>query len=98
MRQLTLVEPRRVEWQDVPAPVLEDGRQAIVRPLAVALCDVDQPMIFGDAPAAAPVALGHEVVAEVVETGEAVTSVAVGDRVVVPFQVSCGRCTRCGNG
>jgi len=98
MRQLTLVEPKKVEWQEVPAPVIEDGRQALVRPIAVALCDADQPMILGEAPAAIPVPLGHEFVAEVAEVGEDVGTVAVGDHVIVPFQISCGHCARCGRG
>jgi alcohol dehydrogenase len=98
MRQLTLVEPKRVEWQEVPDPAIEDSRQALVRPIAVALCDADQPMILGEAPAAVPVALGHEFVAEVAEVGDEVGSVSAGERVIVPFQISCGHCARCGRG
>src|SRR3954447_20864420 len=98
MRQLTLVEPRKVEWQEVTAPSIEDGRQALVRPIAVALCDADQPAILGESPAAVPVALGHEFVAEVTEVGEDVQSFKADDRVIVPFQISCGHCARCGRG
>ncbi len=98
MRQLTLLEPKKVEWQEVPEPVIEDGRQALVRPIAVALCDADQPAILGESPAAVPVALGHEFVAEVAEVGEDVGTVSVGDRVIVPFQISCGHCVRCAGG
>ena len=47
MRQLTLVEPRRLEWLDVDEPERQDGRDAIVRPLAVATCDLDAPVIAG---------------------------------------------------
>ena len=43
-------------------------------------------------------AVGHEGVAEVVAIGDAVTSVTVGDRVVVPFQISCGTCAACRRG
>jgi alcohol dehydrogenase len=43
-------------------------------------------------------ALGHEGVAEVVEVGESVTKVSVGDRVIVPFQISCGECAHCRRG
>ena len=98
MRQLTLVEPKKVEWQEVAVPAIEDGRQALVRPIAVALCDADQPAILGESPAAFPVALGHEFAAEVAEVGEDVVTVSVGDRVIVPFQISCGHCVRCGRG
>ena len=98
MRQLTLLEPEKVEWQEVPEPVIEDGRQALVRPIAVALCDADQPAILGESPAAVPVALGHEFVADVAEVGEDVGTVSAGDRVIVPFQISCGHCVRCAGG
>ena len=45
---------------------------------------------LGRAPLPGPFAFGHEFVADVIETGDAVTSVRAGDRVIVPFQVSCG--------
>ena len=97
MRQLTLTEERAVQWHDVPDPVLEGPREALVRPLAVALCDIDQPIIRGEAPFPGPIALGHECVAEVVEAGSDV-GFRPGQRVVVPFQVSCGECERCRRG
>ncbi|MBJ8344394.1 zinc-binding dehydrogenase [Antrihabitans sp. YC2-6] len=53
---------------------------------------------FGPKPYAEPCAIGHECVAEVVEAGPGVTEVAVGDKVVVPYQVSCGQCEMCGRG
>lgn len=95
MRQLTLTGPRTLEWATVPEPDLQDDGQALVRPLAVATCDLDQPMVLGRAPFPAPIALGHECVAEVLAVGRSVRSVRVGDRVVVPFQISCGTCTPC---
>lgn len=96
MRQLTLTGPKTLEWLTVPEPDLQDDGQALVRPLAVATCDLDQPMILGRAPFPTPIALGHECVAEVVAVGRGVRGSRVGDRVVVPFQVSCGTCTPCG--
>ncbi len=98
MRALTVTEERTVEWREAPDPAIADPRQAIVRPITVALCDLDQPMVRGEAPFPAPIALGHEGIAEVVEVGEGVRSVAAGDRVVVPFQISCGECDRCAAG
>jgi alcohol dehydrogenase len=52
-------------------------------------------MIFGQTPFAMPIHLGHECVAEVVEGPD---RFAAGDRVVVPFQISCGTCGRCERG
>jgi alcohol dehydrogenase len=95
MRSLVLEEARRLAWRDAPEPKREREREAIVRPLAVATCDLDQPMIFGQMPFQFPIGLGHECVAEVVEGPERFTA---GDRVVVPFQISCGTCERCRRG
>lgn len=95
MRQLVLEGPRHLAWHDVADPVREGDGEALVRPLAVALCDLDQPMIFGEAPTFGPTALGHECVAEVVEGGG---GFAAGERVVVPFQISCGACAPCRRG
>jgi alcohol dehydrogenase len=95
MRQLTCVGPNQLEWQDVPAPRLQGDGEALVRPLAVARCDIDRMLIAGGIPQRGPFALGHECVAEVVELGDAVRGVAVGQRVVVSFQLSCGQCRSC---
>jgi alcohol dehydrogenase len=97
MRQLEIVGKREVRWNDVPAPRLESDRQALVRPLAVAMCDLDAVFLSGAIPIAEPFALGHECVAEVVEVGDAV-QVQPGDTVVVPFQISCGECAACARG
>ncbi len=98
MQQLTLTEEREVAWLEVREPRIEGPGEAIVRPIAVALCDLDQPTIRGETPIPGPVALGHESIADVVEVGEGVETVEVGDRVVVPFQISCGECERCRGG
>lgn len=94
MRQLTYVSPGIVEWQDGDEPTLPDQGAALVRPLAVARCDLDPVMAeLGLFPG--PFAVGHETVAEVVGIGDDVTEHRVGDRVLVPFQVSCGACGPC---
>jgi alcohol dehydrogenase len=94
MRQLTFVEAGRLEWWDVDEPRLAGDREALVRPLAVATCDLDALIVRGGAPIEGPFPLGHECVAEVVEPGEA-ARLSPGDRVTVPFQISCGECGRC---
>ncbi|HEY2258717.1 MAG TPA: alcohol dehydrogenase catalytic domain-containing protein [Solirubrobacteraceae bacterium] len=94
MRQLAFIEAGRVAWQQVPDPQLTDPRGALVRPLAVARCDLDQPMAaVGFFPG--PFAVGHETVAEVIAVGDEVSERRVGERVLVPFQVSCGTCVAC---
>ncbi len=96
MRQLTLIEPHRLEWWDVDAPERQDARDALVRPLAVATCDLDAPIIAGRTPYEPPIAVGHECVAEVVEAPDG--GPEQGTRVSVPFQISCGECVRCRRG
>jgi threonine dehydrogenase-like Zn-dependent dehydrogenase len=96
MRQLTLIEPRRLEWSDVDDPERRDARDALVRPLAVATCDLDAPIIAGRTPYEPPIAVGHECVAEVVEADDG--GPELGALVSVPFQVSCGDCERCRRG
>ena len=98
MRQLTFVEPRKLEWRDVAEPKLDADIQAIVRPVAVATCDLDLALVRGTAPAGREFAFGHEGVAEVVEIGDDVGTVAPGMLVSVPFQISCGQCARCVKG
>src|SRR5215212_293971 len=92
MRQLTMTGPRDLQWQEVAEPDLRNEGEALVRPLAVATCDLDGAIVRGETPMPGPIALGHEGIAEVLDIGKAVTSVRRGDRVVVPFQISCGEC------
>ena len=98
MQQLTMTSPGDLEWQDVPEPDLRGDQEALVRPLAVATCDLDAAMAAGQTPLPGPIALGHEGIAEVVEVGGAVTGVRRGDLVVIPFQISCGECEFCRRG
>ena len=96
MRELTLVEPRRLEWGAVDEPRRQDDRDATVRPLAVATCDLDAMIITGGTPWQPPIAIGHECVAEVLEAADG--GPEPGTLVSVPFQISCGDCARCRRG
>ncbi len=98
MRQFTFVGSRILEWRDAPEPAIEAGSQAIVRPIAVALCDLDRAVISGRVPYPGPFAFGHECTAEVVSVGDEVTTARPGDVVSVAFQISCGTCDRCSRG
>jgi alcohol dehydrogenase len=98
MRQLTFLEPGRVRWEEAPEPRLDAPEAALVRPIVVTTCDLDHAIVHGRAPLPGPFPLGHEFVADVVEVGAAVAGFAPGDRVVVPFQIGCGRCARCARG
>jgi alcohol dehydrogenase len=95
MRALTYVGPRDLQWREAPDAALGGDQEAIVVPLAVATCDLDAGIVAGASPFPAPFVLGHEGVAEVVEVGDAVTTVKPGDHVLVPFQINCGTCGAC---
>jgi alcohol dehydrogenase len=95
MRALTFAGRDTLEWREAPEPRLGGDGEAIVRPLAVATCDLDDLIVGGHSPFQPPFVLGHEGVAEVVEVGDGVSAVSPGDRVVVPFQISCGGCAAC---
>lgn len=98
MRQLVYIKPGVAEWQDAADPRLASPDDAIVRPIAVAACDLDTALMRGLAPFPGPFPLGHEFVAEIVAVGEAVRGFAPGQRVIVPFQIACGQCDRCRRG
>jgi alcohol dehydrogenase len=95
MRQLTCVEAGKLGWREVPEPRIAGDGEAIVRPLAVARCDIDLFLAAGFFPLRGPFALGHECVGEIVALGDGVRGRSIGQRAVVSFQVSCGRCGRC---
>ena len=98
MRQLTFEETGRYGWRDVAEPEITQPQQALVRPLAVACCDLDVAVARGAAPLPPGYAVGHEGIAEVVAVGDSVSGFRAGDRVVVPFQLSCGTCRECRRG
>ncbi|HKV22563.1 MAG TPA: alcohol dehydrogenase catalytic domain-containing protein [Mycobacterium sp.] len=98
MQQLVFEDVGRYTWREAADPQISGGRQAIVRPVAVACCDLDVGVARGVLPMPPGHAVGHEGLAEVVAVGEDVTSVRVGDRVVVPFQINCGQCSACRRG
>jgi threonine dehydrogenase-like Zn-dependent dehydrogenase len=98
MRQLTYQEPGHYDWQEAPEPEITGAQQALVRPLMVACCDLDVAVAEGRLPMPPGHAVGHEGLAEVIEVGDDVRDVAVGDRVIVPFQISCGSCRSCRRG
>lgn len=95
MRALTLNGPEAVSVRDLPDPVVQEPTDAVVRVEAAGLCGSDLHPYLAREPVRWGVVPGHEVVGEVVDIGRSVTRVAVGDRVVVPFSTSCGRCKPC---
>ena len=98
MHQLMFQAAGEYAWREAPDPQLTGPEQAIVRPLAVACCDLDVAVVRGGLPMPPGHAVGHEGVAEIIATGDAVRDFKIGDRVIVPFQISCGTCAACVRG
>lgn len=90
--------PDACSWRDVSDPEIASGTAALVRPIAVACCDLDVAVSEGRLPMAPGHALGHEGVCEVVAVGDDVAEFSAGDRVIVPFQINCGTCRACHRG
>jgi alcohol dehydrogenase len=84
-----------IAWEEIETPKLLEPRDALVRPIAVARCDLDPAIALGLYPMPAPFVMGHEMVGEVVAVGEAIRNVRLGDKVIVPFQLSCMTCAPC---
>jgi alcohol dehydrogenase len=95
MRSLFFEAVNQVNWRDIPEPKIQADHEVLVATIAATTCYVDTMIIAGKSPFAPPFALGHESVARVVDLGDAVTSLRIGDIVAVPYHRSCGVCPSC---
>ncbi|WFR80161.1 glutathione-dependent formaldehyde dehydrogenase [Janthinobacterium rivuli] len=87
---------RDVRIEQVPDPAILNPGDAIIKVSSTAICGSDLHLYNGVVPSMEQGdILGHEFMGEVVETGSAVRKLKVGDRVVVPFPIACGRCFFC---
>ena len=99
MKALTWQGRRDVRVEDVPDPVIEQPTDAIVRITTTAICGSDLHLYEVLGPFIDEgFVLGHEPMGIVEEVGSDVGELAAGDRVVIPFQVSCGHCVMCEQG
>ena len=98
MRAVTFQSPGVVSVEDRPEPELTDSAEAIVRVEATGVCGSDLHIYHGRVQIEPGFTIGHEYVGTVLATGDAVTRVAVGDRVLGCFQTACGRCWFCRRG
>lgn len=99
MRALTWKGRRRVSVDEVPDPRIEEPTDAIVRVTSTAICGSDLHLyeLMGPYLDRGDI-LGHEAMGVVEEVGSAITSLRVGQRVVVPFNIACGHCWMCRHG
>jgi threonine dehydrogenase-like Zn-dependent dehydrogenase len=86
----------KVGVEDVPDPRILNPRDAIIKVTKAAICGSDVHLYDGYVPGMMRGdILGHEFMGEVVEVGSGVANLTTGDRVVVPFPISCGNCFFC---
>jgi threonine dehydrogenase-like Zn-dependent dehydrogenase len=99
MKAVTWHGKRDVRVEDVPDPILKEPNDAIVRITSTGLCGSDLHLYetLGPFMGEGDI-LGHEPMGVVEEIGPEVGDLQVGDRVVMPFQISCGQCWMCNQG
>ncbi|MFG3298935.1 zinc-dependent alcohol dehydrogenase [Micromonospora chersina] len=96
MKALTWHGKRDVRVEDVPDPRIEEPTDAVIRVTSTAICGSDLHLYEVLGPYLKPGdVLGHEPMGIVEEVGAGVTRLKPGDRVVVPFNISCGSCWMC---
>lgn len=96
MKALCWYGKHDVRVKDVPEPTILNPRDAILKVTSTAICGSDLHLYNGYIPTMEEGdILGHEFMGEVVEVGSEVRNLKVGDRVVVPFTISCGNCFYC---
>lgn len=100
-RGVVYLGPGKVEVQTIDYPKMQNpqGKQiehaVILKIVSTNICGSDQHMVRGRTTAPSGLVLGHEITGEVIEKGEDVEFINVGDLVSVPFNVACGRCRNC---
>ncbi|MDY6997539.1 MAG: alcohol dehydrogenase catalytic domain-containing protein [Actinomycetota bacterium] len=95
MRAVVVDDAGRISVEQRADPELPGPDGVIIDVEATSICGSDLHFLEGHYPVAEPVALGHEAIGRVVETGSEVAAFAVGDRVLVSSVAGCGRCAGC---
>jgi threonine dehydrogenase-like Zn-dependent dehydrogenase len=99
VKALTWQGKRDVRVEEVPDPRIQEPTDAVIRITSTAICGSDLHLYEVLGPFLSPGdVLGHESMGVVEEVGSGVSHIAVGDRVVVPFNISCGSCWTCSRG
>ena len=99
MRAVTWQAKRKVSVEDVPEPVIQEPTDIIIKVTSSCICGSDLHLYEVMAPFMEKGdIMGHEPIGIVTEIGSAITNVKVGDRVVIPFNISCGHCYMCKQG
>ncbi|MDQ1162156.1 threonine dehydrogenase-like Zn-dependent dehydrogenase [Chryseobacterium sp. SORGH_AS 447] len=95
MKAAVIHSPGVITCDTVDDPIIKDSHDVILKITTTAICGSDLHMYSGGIPQARPMVMGHEFMGIVEEVGQRITNLKVGDRVVVPFPISCGSCFFC---
>jgi len=99
MKAVTWQGKRKVSVEEVPDPVIQEPNDIIIKVTSTCICGSDLHLYEVMAPFMDKGdIMGHEPMGIVTEIGSAITNVKVGDRVVIPFNISCGDCFMCNQG
>jgi threonine dehydrogenase-like Zn-dependent dehydrogenase len=99
MKALTWQGREKVGIDHVPDPRIEQPTDAVIQVTSAAICGSDLHLYSVLGPFLKPGdVLGHETMGTVLEVGREVSHIQPGDRVVIPFNISCGRCWMCDRG
>ncbi|MCJ8164011.1 glutathione-dependent formaldehyde dehydrogenase [Pontibacter sp. E15-1] len=98
MKAAVFHKMKDIRVDNVEDPKILDPRDAIIRVTSTAICGSDLHIYNGMIPQASNMVMGHEFMGIVEETGAQVKNIKKGDRVIVPFPISCGSCFFCQHG
>jgi glutathione-independent formaldehyde dehydrogenase len=98
MRALVYNGPKDVSVTEVPDAKIERPTDVLIKITATNICGSDLHIYEGRNPLDPGMTIGHENTGEVIEVGDAVIKVKVGDRVSIPFNIGCGFCRNCERG
>lgn len=95
MQTVVFEKPGRVAVREFPMPTIQKPTDAVIKVLRACVCGSDLWWFRGLAPREAGSVVGHEAIGVVTAVGAAVTHVATGDFVILPFTHGCGHCAAC---
>lgn len=98
MKAITYEGIHKMTVSDQAKPKLKSPTDAILRVTTAGICGSDLHMYDGRTALDRGIVVGHEIMGVIDEVGEAVSSINIGDRVVLPFNIACGFCSNCHRG
>lgn len=99
MKAVKIMKPNELQIIDMEKPAIDEKNNVLVKIHVAGICGSDVGIYHGkNAAATYPRVIGHEMVGEIVETGENVTKRKVGDRVIIDQVTACGHCYACRKG